>query len=220
MITFGKTSSKPNHLFGKLPPYYKENDSYKDINGEGLLERYLQIFCAELDDNLTPYVDDLSNIINTDNISSITRENPLELLQYISEFWGNPPDIGTGETYSGNEDNYIELLKNMPHLNSYKGTTQGIEYYLNLYSYTIDTITETSVSFVRYDETPTPLQYDNGVEYDTKFIFFSDFELVITDKSGTGPKNPPQSWLDDYLKPAIQNFISPIWAILNSVTYV
>ena len=42
---------------------------------------------------------------------------------------------------------------------------------------------------------------------------------MITDKPGTGTKSPPQAWLDNYLKPALQNFIVPIWAELGSLTY-
>ena len=83
----------------------------------------------------------------------------------------------------------------------------------------LDTFSESSVTESSYDETPIPLEYDSGSEYDVGFTFYSGFTLVITDVPGTGTKSPTQSWLDDYLKPAIQNFIAPIWATLGAITY-
>ena len=127
MITFGKTSSKPNFLFGKLPYYFKENDSYKDGNDEGLLERYMEIFCAEIDNELSPFIDEVLDITNAEALSGLTRDNPTELLQHISELFGNPPDVGIGETYSGDEDEYIILLRYIVHILRTKGTRKSLE---------------------------------------------------------------------------------------------
>ena len=86
---FGKTASKPNFMFGRLPHYFKENDSYKDVNNEGLLERYLEIFCAEIDTEVSPYIDELLDITDAEALSGLTRDNPTELLIHISELFGN-----------------------------------------------------------------------------------------------------------------------------------
>lgn len=219
MITFGKTATKPNFLFGKLSHYFKEKDSYKDGNNEGLLERYLEIFCAEIDNEVSPYIDELLNITDAEALSSLTRDDPTELLIYISELFGNPPDVGTGTSYSGDEDEYIILIRYIKHILQTKGTIQALIYYLAIYGYEIDTLTESSKTLKSYDETPTPLSYDDSNEYDVGFTFYSGFDLVITDKPGTGTKNPNSTWLNTYLKPAIQNFIAPIWAKLNNLTY-
>ena len=219
MITFGKTATKPNFLFGKLPLYFKTEDSYKDVNNEGLLERYLEIFCAEIDDEVSPYLDEVLNITDAEALSGLTRDNPTELLTHLSELFGNPPDVGIGEAYSGDEDNYIVLIRYIRHILQHKGTELGLEYFLNVYRYTMDVVTESGITAKSYDELPTALKYDNSVEYDAGFTFYSGFDLTITDMPGTGPKNPPQPWLDNYLLPAIQKFIAPMWATLGTLTY-
>jgi len=219
MITFGKTLTKPNFMFGKLPVYFKTEDSYKDGNDEGLLERYLEIFCAEIDNEVSPYIDELLDITDAEALSGLTRDNPTELLIYISELFGNPPDVGTGTAYSGDEDEYIVLIRYIKHILQTKGTVKALEYYLAIYGYEIDTLTESGVTASTYDAVPTPVKYDDGAEYDYGFTFYSGFDLIITDKPGMGTKNPIQAWLDNYLKPAIQNFIAPIWAQLGTLTY-
>jgi len=221
MIIFGKTADKPNSLFQKLPHYFKENDSYKDGNDEGLLERYLEIFCAEIDNEVSPYLDEVLSITDAEALSGLTRTDPTELLIHISELFGNPPDIGTGEDYSGDEDEYIILIRYIKYILQTKGTRKSLEYFLAIYNYEIDTLTESGVVHNTYDVDPTPVKYDDGKEYDwgAGFIFHSGYDLAITDLAGTDAKDPDQPWLDDYLKPAIQQFINPIWAILGTLTY-
>ena len=221
MITFGKTASKPNSLFQKLSHYFKENDSYKDGNDEGLLERYLEIFCAEIDNKVSPYIDEVSDITDAEALSGLTRTNPTELLIHISELFGNPPDVGTGDTWAGDEDEYIILIRYIKHILQTKGTVKALEYFLAIYNYEIDTLTESGIIDNTYDVDPTPIKYDDGKEYDggLGFIFYSGYDLAITDLAGTSVKNPTQPWLDDYLKPAIQQFISPIWATLGTLTF-
>jgi len=219
MITFGKTATKPNFMFGKLPLYFKTDDSYKDGNDEGLLERYLEIFCAEIDNEVSPYIDEVLSITDAEALVGLTRDNPTELLIHISELFGNPPDVGTETAYSGDEDEYIVLIRYIRHILQTKGTEQALIYFLAIYGYQIDTLTESGVTASTYDVSPTPLKYDDGGEYDYGFTFYSGFDLAIEDKPGMGTKNPPQAWLDDYLKPAIQNFIAPIWATLGTLTY-
>lgn len=219
MITFGKTATKPNFLFGKLPHYFKENDSYKDGNGEGLLERYLEIFCTEIDNKVSPYIDELLDITDAEALSGLTRENPTELLTHISELFGNPPDIGIGTAYSGGESEYIVLIRHIIHILQTKGTKKSIDYYLAIYGYKVTSLTESISTINTYDVVPAAGEYDDAGVYDEGFIFYSGFDLVITDLPGTSTKNPTQTWLDGYVKPAIQNFIAPIWAQLGSLTY-
>jgi len=223
MITFGKTASKPNFMFGKLPRYFKENDGGSKVvsgyEGEGTLERYLEIFCTEIDNEVSPYIDEVLSITDAEALAGLTRVDPTELLIHISELFGNPPDVGIGTSYSGNEDEYIVLIRYIRHILQRKGTELGLEYYLNIYGYTVSTLTESGITTKSYDESPTPLKYDDGTEYDVGFTFFSGFDLVITDVAGTGTKSPPQAWLDNYLKPAIQKFIAPMWATLGTITY-
>ena len=223
MRTFGKTDSKPNFLFGKLPHYFKENDSYKDVNGEGFLERYMEIFCAEVDNQITPYIDDLPLITNAEELPNLTSPNGEDLIIHLSSLFGNPPDVGNSNIYAGGPNSelvYYKLIRYIKHILQTKGTIKSLELYLALYGYELSNITEASPIVTKYDNTPTPDDYDDFKKYDFGFVFFSEYDLVITDKAGMGTKNPPQAWLDNSLKPAIQNFLSPIWALLDSLTYV
>lgn len=212
MITFGKTSSKPNHLFGKLPLYFKTEDTYKDGNDEGLLERYLEIFCAELDNEVSPYIDELLDITDAEALTGLTRSNPTEFLNTISDVFGNPPDIGT-------EAQYITLLRHVVWILKTKGTRKSLELFLAVFGYEISTLTEAAAVEVVYDASPTAIEYDDSLLYDVGFPFYSDWDLIITDYTGTTTGNPGSAWLT-LLKEAIQQFISPIFATLTSVTYV
>lgn len=212
MITFGKTASKPNFLFGPLPNYFKEKDSYKDGNNEGLLERYLEIFCTEIDNELSPYLDEVLSITDAEQLSTLKSPTSDDLIQHLSSLFGNPPDIGS-------EIQYIKLIRYIKYILQTKGTLQALIYYLAIYDYEIDNLTESAVEAKIYDLSPTPLAHDSGGTYDVGFIFYSGYDLIITDKAGTSTKNPTQSWLDNYLKPAIQKFINPIWAELGIISY-
>ena len=218
MITFGKTANKPNLLFSKLPYYFKENDSYKDGNNEGLLERYMEIFCQEIDDNVSPYIEEVLDITDVEKLPGLTHGDPEILFNYISALFGDPPDVGIGEIYSGGDTEYQKLIRYVIHILRNKGTIIGLSLYLAIYGYKIDLITESPAVVGFYDYSP-PIKYDDGYLYDGGFNFFSGYDLVITDISGTTTKNPTQSWLDNYLKPSIQKFISPMWAELGTLTY-
>lgn len=212
MITFGKTSSKPNHLFGKLPSYFKENDTYKDGNDEGLLERYLEIFCLEIDNEVSPYIDELLDITDAEALSGLTRSNPMDFLNILSDIFKNPPDIGT-------EDQYIKLIRHIVWILKTKGTIRSLELFLAIFGYAINDLTFEVPGTGIYDLTPTPLKYDDSVIYDPGFVFYSTWDLEITDYPGTTTGDPGSTWLD-LLKEAIQTFIAPIFSVLQSVTYV
>lgn len=54
------------NLIYQLPFYFKEADTYKNSNGEGLLERYLQIFGKYLEDDLKPSIESMREYISVD----------------------------------------------------------------------------------------------------------------------------------------------------------
>ena len=212
MITFGKTATKPNYLFGKLPYYFKEKDNYKDGDDEGLLERYLQIFCAEIDGEVSPYIDSLLELKDAEALTTFPHDDPTKFLIHIAEDLGNPPDIGT-------DAQYIILLRHIRAIFQTKGTLKCLELFLAIYGYCIYNLSQSSITLEHYDETPTPIKYDDGAVYDHGFTFYSNWDLVIADYPGTTMKFPSVSWLA-LLKEAIQTFITPIFATLNTITYL
>jgi len=216
MITFSKTTSKPNYLFGLLSHYFKANDTYVPnvVTGhttEGLLERYLEVFCEEIDGEVAPYIDNISYLYDATKLSSLPHSDPSRFLDYLALLYNNPPNIGT-------ETQYKNLLRYMRLILQTKGTKQGLLYFLAIYGYTVETLTETSATITYYDSLPTSLDYDSGAHYDSGFSFFSGWDLVITDLPGATPNTPSGPWLI-LLKEAIQKFISPIFATLNSISY-
>lgn len=48
------------HLIDYLPFYYKSKDTYKDDNGQGILEKLLEICGTYFQDNIKAEIDSLS----------------------------------------------------------------------------------------------------------------------------------------------------------------
>ena len=67
-----------------LPYYFKGNDTYKDNNGKGLLEKYLEIFGNYFEDIIISDIKSLSDILDVSNTDSI-------YLGYLWEFLGKLP---------------------------------------------------------------------------------------------------------------------------------
>ena len=63
------------NLINQLPFYFKEADTYKNSNGEGLLERYLQIFGKYLEDDLKPSIESMREYISVDVFSENDNSN-------------------------------------------------------------------------------------------------------------------------------------------------
>lgn len=221
MIIFGKTATKPNHLFGQLPNYFKENDSYvpNAVSGyedQGFLERYLQGFCEEIDDEISPYLDNILWLFDALGLSNLPNTDPDLFLIHLSDSLGNPPDIGDD---AGNHEQYKTLLRYLRIILQNKGSITGVNLYLKLFGYTISSLTVTPYDSPIYDRTPTPFKYDSGIIYDANNIIFSDLDMVISNYPGLTPGAPDSGWLDT-LKNAIQVFLLPINTSLNSITYV
>jgi hypothetical protein len=217
MRLLSKTSTRPNFLFGLLPHYFKENDNYNPnaVTGhttEGLLERYFEVFCNEVDSQVVPYIDNAFYLYDAQGLTNLPNSDPSKFLDHIADLFGNPSSIGT-------ELQYKALLRHIRAILQTKGTKQALVYFLALYGYRISSLTEATLTPGIYDLTPTALKYDNSLYYDKVMTFYSNWDLVITDLPGTGTKNPNGTYLTS-LKNAIQKFISPIFATLNTVTYV
>jgi len=139
-------------FFSKLPFIYKENDTYVDSNGEGLLERYLEIFGLEIDDGLQSQIDDYLDIVDP-----ILCEP--QYLRHISYTLGTPPD------FFQNEAQYRVLLATIISIYKIKGTLKALQALTGLFGFTVS-ILPISPDCVRYD-TGIKVMYDNGLIYDT-----------------------------------------------------
>lgn len=131
-------------MFDKLPTYFRRNDSYKDTFGRGLLERYLEIFGDELDEDIIPELEAILDIVDA-------QIAPSRFLTHLSDTLGNPPDLFI------NEPQYRNILSFILDFYKLKGTKQGYEFFFGLFGFNI-VITE-----LPYNEA----YYDDGNLYDT-----------------------------------------------------
>ena len=213
MITFSKIGDRSNFLFDKLSSYFKENDSYKGTDvpgyeGDGIVERFLETFCLELDNEFSPYVDSLGYLFDATGLSNLPGIDTDRFLIHIADSWGNPPSIS-------DNSNYRVLLRYLIYILRKRGTLEGLNLYLRLLGYKVKTLTTLPYDTVKYDDGS---KYDNGLFYDVQSMFYHDINIVITDYTGFGPTVPTSDWLDS-LKQALIQFIIPIYSNLVSVTY-
>lgn len=213
MITFSKTGDRSNFLFDKLSSYFKENDSYQGTDvpgyeGDGIVERFLETFCLEIDNEFSPYVDTLGYLFDATGLSNIPGIDTDRFLIHIADSWGNPPSISGNEIYS-------ILLRYLIHILQRRGTLEGLNLYLRLLGYKVDTILSVPYDTVKYDDGS---KYDDGWSYDVQSMFYHDIVIVITDYSGFVPTVPTSEWLTS-LKQALIQFMIPIYSNLITVTY-
>ena len=105
------------NIFNWLPFFYKSNDTYKDGQDKGILERFLEVCGTYFQDNITPDIDNILQIIDLD------KANPL-FLNYIWDFLGNIPyaygviqNPSTWDLYSDtslNRDTWLSSSQDIP----------------------------------------------------------------------------------------------------------
>lgn len=137
-------------IIGNLPSYIIDQDSYKDAQGKGLLERYLGIFADYIDTELYPQINDYLNIVD----ASICGE---QYLNHLSDVLGNPPDIFK------NEEQYRNLLSYIVSVYKIKGTKAAYELFFNILGYKIE-IEEVLPDLLSYI-------YDGNSDYDTEQLY-------------------------------------------------
>ncbi|MAO08033.1 MAG: hypothetical protein CL596_04900 [Alteromonas sp.] len=139
-------SSFKNWFFDLLPRYFKENDSYKNPQGHGLLERYLTIFGEDLDYNVIPKIELYLDIID----ASICDE---KYLIHLSDSLGNPPDVFK------DTEIYRNLLQYIVTFYKIKGTIKSYKLFFAILGFDVEV-----------EELPhqdDDVFYDSGAIYDT-----------------------------------------------------
>jgi hypothetical protein len=162
-------------FFNNLPQYFHNEDSYKDGEGKGLVQRYLEVVQEEAE----TLHQSISNIPQAMQASEV----PDSHLYLLGSIFGNPP------TLFYNKDNYRKLLSNLPYLLKRKGTLSALELLFSI----ID------LEIVIEDVTPAPWYYDEGREYDTggkhdgHCLNCFYFVAHITDSNGVLPLEDSES---------------------------
>lgn len=68
--------------------YYKDNDTYKDSNGKGILERFISICGEYIDDSIMPDVDNMLDLIDLDRTPEVYLSLLWEYFGYIPYAYG------------------------------------------------------------------------------------------------------------------------------------
>lgn len=133
-------------LFNLLPVYFKKNDTYKDENNEGLLERYLAVFGNELDREVIPAIHCYLNIVDA------AVANP-KFLNHLSDTVGRPPDIFQ------DDEIYRNLLKYIVTFYKIKGTIRSYQLFFAILGFAVE------IEELPHED--DDMFYDSGGEYDT-----------------------------------------------------
>lgn len=191
-------------IFNLFPPFFRDNDSYKDGNGKGLLQRYLEALGKELDLEVLNKVPKIQDLVNADFVAS-------KHLVHLADVLGNPPDT------FGDELKYRKLLKYICYINKHKGTVRGYELLFNILGVEVE-IEEIPITTYKYD---SEHQYDTHLTYDGNCPPCSNYILHITDAGGNCPEIGDAQG-DVTLRQALDAiiaYVEPINAKLQDITY-
>lgn len=188
-------------LWQRLPVYFIKNDTYKDANNQGLLERFMSVFGSEIDREIIPKIECYLNIIDAQQCET-------KFLTPLSDSLGNPPDIFQ------DTEIYRNLLSFVVSVYKIKGTIASYELFFSILGYDI-IITEADPPGITsiYDN---PVEYDSGNFYDDDNCNpCSNYSILFSDATD-GEIQVTQETLEK-LRSAIY-FTEPINANLTSLT--
>ena len=79
------------HLF---PAYYRENDTYKDGDGKGILERFIEVCSEYLDTQIMPDIDNFMDILDVDKTPDIfLKLKGIEYLNFMGDIYEVPKEL-------------------------------------------------------------------------------------------------------------------------------
>jgi len=203
-----------NFLIDKFPHYYREFDTYKNSNGEGIFMRFLGISGDEIDEEVTPLI---HKSINQKIAYSRSNEHVnTDLLTYLNK------DLGDVFRLILSETDYRKLLANITDIYKLKGTVRGYEKLFFFFGYTVtgfEEIPYISYIYDQHDESPLEdILYDSDIGgepiiYDHACRNCIQYNLELTQfTSGTGYFTTYPNMVQEVVK-----LVEPLWAELSTV---
>lgn len=206
-----KKEHKLNWFMENLPVGFKENDSYKNAEGAGLLERLTDVICNEIDNEVLPKLENSIYLNDPMNITKIPNANYQGLLNYIGWLWGSVPyitfqDFNTYQLYLGYA---VWIHKN-------RGNMTALNMFLALFDLEVVLTPPNYQSYrkgaYRYDN----LQYyDSGIIYDFNQVYADGCTdcakeyMKITLVPGGNFKVYDDEFREQLVK-VIENYLTPI----------
>lgn len=119
------------HLINYLPYYYKESDTYKDSDGKGILEKFLEIGGTYLQENIKNTIDS-----TLDKCLSVDKNIPDNYLNYIWESFGKFPFAkpDSQSVLELSREQKINLIRYTISLYKIRGSFKFYEILFRLYS--------------------------------------------------------------------------------------
>lgn len=154
-------------FFRQFPEHHQISDTYVDVKGEGLLQRYLRGFGMELDENFLPYIINFTDIIDLEKCDD-------KFLPLIGTILGNPPSI------DGTHGTYRKILLYAIAIYKVKGTPQAYDIFSNLLGITTHIVEAIPLKKITYDDDSEPT-YDmepTAQEYDSECEYCSDYQIA------------------------------------------
>lgn len=139
-------------FFRQFPEFYQTSDTYKDINGEGLFQRYLRGYGLELDEEIMPYMRNFIDIIDVSKCDE-------KFLPLIATILGSPPSVST------DPDDYRKVLAYALAIYKVKGTKRAYQILLGILGLNITVVELVPKRKITYDM--PGIKYDAGHVYDS-----------------------------------------------------
>lgn len=132
-----------NFLWSKIPDDLADQDSYKDDEGKGLLERTLSVYEEELQQELIIPLENFAIELSPETASD-------KFLTELAFTLGNPPDV------MGGVETYRKVLTNIISIYKIKGTIPSYRRFFNLFG----------LGCIIVEHLPPDHNYDEGSVYD------------------------------------------------------
>lgn len=156
------------YVSNQIPDYIRDNDSYKDVDDKGFVERYLEIFGDELDEFQVAKLDNFP-----DQISPFTMDDIY--LDYIAYTLGDIPNL-TPDIPSWR--NFLSHVVSIWKIKGTKKSFRAILLPLRVVIANLDTdIEEIVPANYIYDSI---YAYDQGVQYDKNCPTCTRYNLKLT----------------------------------------
>lgn len=168
-------SYKDNIFTRFFQHFYKENDTYKDINGKGILERFIEVCGEYLDEHVTPDISNMVDIIDIDKTPEVYINHLWEYFGYIPYAYGminsnnqyNKNDLSIWVSNKYPSVDYRAILKYAISLYKIRCTQDFYKILGKFYNIFISIQVIHSPltgDYIKYDENITT--YDEAVDYD------------------------------------------------------
>jgi|SRR5882757_3694684 len=161
-------------FFSKLPYYFQKNDTYIDVNNEGLLKRYLRNFGSELDEGIKPFIDNFMDLFDAMKCN-------VSLLPQLSFILGLPPNLNNTEA------TYRRVLAYAVAIYRVKGTAKSYKAIFNLLGLHIQLVEDDPIKVPLYDDSHI---YDAPIIVDYDLASYCSTYSIYYNNPGNTPVDP------------------------------